>query len=41
MISFLYEISAGYLNEVQYHNDLHGSDVAQMVFIMLTEGKVI
>jgi len=26
---------------VQYHNDVHGADVMQMVFIILTEGKLL
>lgn len=41
LVQFLYEIQNGYLEKVQYHNDLHGSDVAQMVYIMLTKGKLI
>lgn len=35
---FLTEISRFYRREVQYHNDLHGSDVAQQSNFFLTKG---
>ena len=36
--SFLKCIQNTYLEDVQYHNDLHGTDVMQMGFYMLTTG---
>ena len=36
LISFLSKIGAGYRKNVQYHNDLHGCDVAQSMFMFLT-----
>lgn len=27
--------------DVQYHNDLHGADVAQMLFIFMTQANLI
>lgn len=38
---FLNEIYRGYRRDVQYHNDLHGTDVAQMANLFLTQGKLI
>ena len=38
--SFLMAIQNGYRQEVQYHNDLHGLDVAQMMFLMIKQGKL-
>ena len=35
---FLEKIFMSYRRDVQYHNDLHGADVAQMVYRMLTKG---
>lgn len=32
---------SGYRRDVQYHNDLHGADVAQVAHIFLTQGKLI
>ena len=31
LVAFLYDVQQGYMKEVQYHNDYHGADVAQMV----------
>jgi len=36
--TFLNRIHKGYREEVEYHNDLHGADVMQMCFYMLTTG---
>jgi hypothetical protein len=38
---FLNEITSTYLQSVQYHNDLHGIDVAQMAHLFLTQGTLI
>ena len=38
MLRFIDNITQEYKPEVQYHNDLHGADVMQMVFFMLTSG---
>jgi hypothetical protein len=38
--SFLKTIQQTYLEEVQYHNDLHGADVMQMGLYMLTIGQM-
>ena len=35
MSMFVDKISRGYLQEVQYHNDIHAADVLQMAYIML------
>jgi len=40
MVEFLNVIASGYRTEVQYHNDLHGADVAQMVFLCLKMGNL-
>ena len=39
--NFLGQIYNGYRRDVEYHNDLHASDVMQTCFIMLTEGGLI
>jgi hypothetical protein len=39
--SFLDAIYRGYKRDVQYHNDLHGIDVAHMANLFLTEGQLI
>ena len=36
LVSFLGKISKTYLADVQYHNDLHGADVMQQAYFMLT-----
>lgn len=41
MIHFLNEIQKGYLQKVQYHNDLHGADVMQQIYVLLTVGNLI
>ena len=38
LVQFLVKISAGYSSEVTYHNDLHGADVAQMLYVMVSKG---
>ena len=35
---FLRSIYQGYRQDVAYHNDLHGLDVAQMMYVMLKSG---
>ena len=35
LIAFLYAISTGYRKDVAYHNDLHGADVAQMMYLFV------
>ena len=36
----MYKIFSGYRTDVAYHNDLHGVDVAQMMFMMIKEGRL-
>jgi len=38
-INFIKEMTKGYSRKVQYHNDLHGSDVFQTFNLILIEGK--
>ncbi len=38
---FLGEVQKTYKREVQYHNDLHGADVANVANIFLTQGNLI
>ena len=38
LVTFLNAIAYGYRREVQYHNDLHGADVAQAVFMFAQMG---
>ena len=38
LISFLKAIYNGYRREVAYHNDLHGADVAQMMYMFVRQG---
>lgn len=40
LLLFFNEIQKGYRQNVVYHNDLHGADVAQFMFLMLKEGKL-
>ena len=40
LIHFLTEIGRGYRKSVQYHNDLHGCDVAQSMYMFLTQGNL-
>ena len=40
MSSFLKKVNSTYMQEVQYHNDLHGADVMQMAYFMLTTGQL-
>jgi hypothetical protein len=39
--SFITEIVNGYDRKVSYHNDLHGADVLQTVFLFLEKGELI
>lgn len=41
LASFLDKIQNGYHHEVEYHNDLHGVDVMQMSYRMLTKGGLM
>lgn len=38
-VNFINEMVKGYSRSVQYHNDLHGSDVFQTLNLILIEGK--
>jgi hypothetical protein len=38
--NFINAITDGYNREVEYHNDLHASDVLQTSFVFLTMGKL-
>ena len=38
---FVGKIFKGYMQEVQYHNDMHALDVLQMCYIFMTKGKLI
>ena len=38
LVSFLLAIRDGYRQDVAYHNDLHGADVAQMLYLMIAKG---
>ena len=40
LVEFLNVIARGYRTDVQYHNDLHGADVAQMVFMFTKMGNL-
>ena len=40
LVNFLRKIYKGYRTDVAYHNDLHGLDVAQMLYMMIKEGKL-
>ena len=40
LLCFLHKIYAGYRSDVAYHNDLHGVDVAQMMFVMIKQGNL-
>ena len=37
--NFVNEMVNGYSRTVQYHNDLHGSDIFQSLNLVLIEGK--
>jgi hypothetical protein len=39
--NFIQEITDGYNRSVTYHNDLHGADVMQTVYIMIEKGNLI
>ena len=34
--NFLARIYKGYRRDIEYHNDIHGADVLQMFYVMLT-----
>ena len=36
LVHFLSKIGSGYRHNVQYHNDLHGADVAQSMYMFIT-----
>lgn len=38
---FLGKIYNGYRRDVEYHNDIHGGDVLQMMFIFLKQGSLL
>jgi hypothetical protein len=38
---FLGKIYSGYRRDVEYHNDIHGADVLQMMFIFLKKGGLL
>ena len=40
LICFLNEISQGYRRDVEYHNDLHGADVTQMMYLFFKQGNL-
>lgn len=40
LIRFLQEIYKGYRRDVAYHNDLHGADVAQMMYMFIKQGDL-
>ena len=40
LVRFLQRILIGYRTDVPYHNDLHGVDVAHMMFVMIKEGNL-
>lgn len=35
LTKFMGRIYAGYKRNVEYHNDIHGADVLQMMFVIL------
>jgi hypothetical protein len=39
--NFIQEITDGYNRSVSYHNDLHGADVMQTVYILIEKGDLI
>jgi hypothetical protein len=38
---FLAKIFNGYSRVVEYHNDIHAADALQMVYLMMTTGRLI
>lgn len=40
LVNFLKKIGQGYRREVDYHNELHGLDVAQMMFLMINKANL-
>ena len=40
LIKFLKAINTGYRRDVTYHNDLHGADVAQMMYYMIKHANL-
>jgi len=41
MTRFLGKIYQGYRRDVEYHNDIHGADVLQMMFIIIKQGDLL
>lgn len=41
LVLFLNQIAQGYKQKVQYHNDLHGADVAQMMFLLIKDANLV
>jgi len=40
LIHYLGDIYKGYRQEVGYHNDMHGADVAQMMYLFIKHGNL-
>ena len=40
LVLFLNQIQKGYRKSVSYHNDLHGADVAQFMFLLFNEAQL-
>ena len=40
LIHFLGDIRKGYRSDVGYHNDLHGADVAQVMYLFIKHGNL-
>lgn len=40
LVLFLNQIQKGYRQKVQYHNDLHGADVAQFMFLLIKDANL-
>jgi len=38
LVPFLRTIKDGYRSDVAYHNDIHGADIAQMLYLMVSKG---
>lgn len=38
---FLDKVQATYIEEVQYHNDLHGADVMHMCYLFMKQTRVV
>jgi len=40
LVSFLHTIYKGYRQDIAYHNDSHGADVAQMMYMFILHGNL-